>query len=520
MSAQVEESRPAARIGFAPGDTLLTAGWGPLLAVVAAGLTLGFFGWYGILVPTHRPTLIQLGLPVAVLAGCVFSVWAWLAYSRYFASRAGVLYQRSLQYDAISWVPFVLMWLAFVLPLWLTHGGTRLFVYCFALFCITKWAVAARFNQTVRDVTVDYLITRVAIIVIAELAAVIVGQRPGEHVQESRHLLLAVWGRWDAVHYLDIAIAGYHGTDMAFFPLYPLLIAGLGSLIGNHLVAGLIISNAALFFGLLFLYKLVEHEFDRGVARRAIFYISIFPTAVFFSAVYTESLFFMLTVASFYYMRERRWWLAGGIGLFAALTRVEGILLVVPFAIEWATANWALLRDPFDPARSRELGKAVLNLVPVLLICLGLGLYMAWLWVLRGDPLYFSHVQINWNRHLAAPWTAVWNSWQKIAHAASGQTIANQAIELTFTALMVGVLAGGWRKLKPSYIAYMALSILVPMSTSSLMSMQRFALVLFPMFAILALWGKRPSVNNAIVAFFLPLLGLFTVLFADWYWVG
>lgn len=520
MSAQVEESRPAARVRFAPADTLLAAGWAPLAAVLAAGLTLGFFAWYAFLVPTHRPTLIEAGLLVFVAAGGALAVWAWLAYGRYFASRAGVRYQRSLQYDAISWVPFVLMWLAFVLPLWLTHGGVRLFVYCFALFCIAKWVVAARFNQTVREVTVDFIVTRFAIIVIAELAAVIVGQRPGEHVQESSHLLLAVWGRWDAVHYLDIATIGYHGTDMAFFPLYPLLIAGLGPLIGNHLVAGLIISNVALFFGLLFLYKLVEHEFDRGVARRAIFYISIFPTAVFFSAVYTESLFFMLTVASFYYMRERRWWLAGGIGLFAALTRVEGVLLAVPFVIEWASANWNALRDPFGGERRQALSRALLDLLPIVLIGVGLGLYMGYLWVLNGDPLYFSHVQVHWNRHLAAPWTSVISTWHKITHATTGQTVANQAIELTFTALMIGVLAGGWRKLKPSYVAYMALSILVPMSTSSLMSMQRFALVLFPMFPILALWGKRPSVNNAIVAFFLPLLGLFTVLFADWYWVG
>jgi hypothetical protein len=518
VSAHVEESPPRAHFQAALGDTLLASGWGPLSAVVAAGLTLGFFAWYGILVPTHHPALIQLGLPLSIVLGPVFTLWGWLAYSRYFAGRAGVRYPRSLQYDAISWMPFVLLWLAFVLPLSLTHGGVRVFVFCAALFCLAKWAVAARFNQTVRDVTVDFLVTRFAIIVIAELAAVIVGQRPGEHVQESRNLLLAVWGHWDAVHYLDIATIGYHGTDMAFFPLYPLLIAALGSLMGNHLVAGLVISNAALFFGLLFLYKLVEHEFERSVARRAIFYISIFPTAVFYSAVYTESLFFMLTVASFYYMRERRWWLAGIIGLFAALTRVEGVLLAVPFAIEWVTAHWDVLRGAHTDAKA--LRWVLFDFAPIVLIFIGLGLYMAYLWVLRGDPLYFSHVQSNWNRHLAAPWTSVWNAWHKIATAANGQTVANQAIELTFTALMVGVLIGGFRKLKPSYIAYMGLSILVPMSTSSLMSMQRFALVLFPMFAILALWGKRPSVNNAIVAFFLPLLGLFTVLFADWYWIG
>lgn len=520
MSAQAEDSRRSSPVPIAIGDRLLGAGWAPLAAVLSAGLSLGFFAWYAVIVPRHHPALSQGGLPLAVILGAALSVWAWLAYSRYFSQRAGVIYQRSLQYDALSWLPFILLWLVFVLPFSFTHGGARLFAYCLAIFCLTKWAVAARFNQTVRDVTVDFIVTRVAIIVIAELAAVIVGQRPGEHVQESRNLLLAVWGRWDAVHYLDIATIGYHGTDMAFFPLYPLLIAGLGGLIGNHLIAGLLISNAALFFGLLFLYKLVEHDFDRAVARRAIFYISIFPTAVFFSAVYTESLFLMLTVASFYYMRERRWWLAGAIGFFAAMTRVEGVLLAVPFVIEWATANWGLLRDAFDRSRGRELLRAAVNLLPLVFIAMGLALYMGYLWILNGDPLTFSHVQSHWNRQLAAPWTAVWNSWHKIVTATSGETIANQTIELSFTALMIGVLLGGFRKLKPSYIAYMGLSILVPMSTSSLMSMQRFALVLFPMFAILALWGRRPSVNNVIVALFLPLLGLFTVLFADWYWVG
>ena len=185
---------------------------------------------------------------------------------------------------------------------------------------------------------IDFAVTRLAIIVIAELAAVIIGQRAGTHVQESSHVLLAVWGRWDAVHYLDIATQGYHGTDMAFFPLYPLLIRIVGALAGNHLIAGLLISNASFFFGLLYLYKLLEHEYDRAVARRAIFYVSIFPTAVYFAAVYTESLFFMLTVASFYYMRERMWWVAGALGFFAALTRVEGVLLVVPFVMEWAAA--------------------------------------------------------------------------------------------------------------------------------------------------------------------------------------
>lgn len=505
MFADTHLSRPAQSRLFDP-SALLVAGWPALLAVALAGLTLGFFGWYAVVVPRHHGALGELGLLAGTLGGALLAIALWNAYSRYFARRAGITLVRSLRYDAWTWAPSCLLWFTFVLPPQLVPGA-RLLLLAATLACVGKVLIAARFNQTVREVLIDFAATRVVIIVIAELAAVIIGQRAGTHVQESSYALLAVWGRWDAVHYLDIATQGYQGTDMAFFPLYPLLIRIVGSLAGNHLIAGLLISNASFFFGLLYLYKLLEREFDRGVARRGIFYVSIFPTAVFFSAVYTESLFFMLTVASFYYMRGGRWWFAAIFGFFAALTRVEGILLLVPFLIEW----WS---------QDRGIGlRALLDLAAAALIPLGLALYMAYLWVLRADPLYFSHVQSHWNRHLAPPWVSVANAFDKVLHG-SGQVVAHQSLEIAFTILMIAVLIGGWHALRPSYIAYMALSILVPMSTSNLMSMPRFALVLFPMFAILARWGERPWVNNVILAFSLPLLGLFTVLFADWYWVA
>ncbi|HEV3090763.1 MAG TPA: mannosyltransferase family protein [Candidatus Cybelea sp.] len=506
MSAGTDLSRPFHERLARAGDAL-AAGWPALAAVALSGLTLGFFAWYAMVVPRHHGAEGQAALLAGTTVGVAFAVAAWLAYSWYFSRRAGITLVRSLRYDALTWLPFLLLWLTFASEAQLAHEA-RLLLIGVALFCVGKVLIAARFNQTVREVLIDFAATRTAIIVIAELAAVIIGQRAGTHVQESSHVLLAVWGRWDAVHYLEIATQGYSGTNMAFFPLYPLLINLLGGLAGNHLIAGLVISNAAFFFGLLYLYKLLEHEYDRAVARRAIFYVSIFPTAVYFTAVYTESLFFMLTVASFYYMRERMWWVAGALGFFAALTRVEGVLLLVPFVMEWSAVAESSGKKAFG------------DLAAALLIPLGLAFYMAYLWVLRADPLYFSHVQIHWNRHFAPPWVSLINAFGKIAHSTGPQVVANQSLEVGFTLLMIGVLVAGWRSLRPSYIAYMTLSILVPMSTSNLMSMPRFALVLFPMFAILARWGERPWVNNVILAFSLPLLGLFTVLFADWYWVA
>ena len=497
-------------------EALAAGGWPALITVAFGGFSAGVFAWYAFLTHAqHSSATLEATLLAAVVGGPVAALAGWDAYARYFARRTDIDYPSSLRWDVASWAMLALLWIVLVAPGGMSTIG-RAAALAFGLFGLVKLLIAARFNDTVRDVLVTFVVTRIPIIIIAELAAIIVGQRAGTHFAASTNPLLAVWGRWDAEHYIGIATSGYSGTEPAFFPLYPLLIAGLGTLTNNHLVAGLLISNVASFFALLYLYKLVEHEFNRQVAHRSIFYVSIFPTAIFFSAVYTESLFLFLSVASFYYVRERRWVLAGLFGAFASLTRVEGVLLAVPFLIEWAIALYESRRDVFK----WPLDSLVRPLLGVCIIPLGLVAYMGYLWVLNGDPLMFSHVQAHWGRHLAPPWQSFEHAVRIMTGHYAPQTVANQLLEVTFTILMLAVLAIGFRRLRVSYIAYMIVSILVPMSTSSLMSMPRFALVLFPMFALFGLWGAKHNVNNAIVAFSLPLLGLFTVLFADWYWVA
>ena len=522
-TGSVNTAAVGGRMRLAPVGLIAAAGWPASIAVSIAGLTAGFFAWYALISRAqHGAVFLEGSFVASLVVGVAATLYAWHWYARYFSRRANVTYATALRYDAASWAMLVLMWVALLGPVGASATG-RAIAVAIGLFAVSKIAVAAYFNRTVRDVSVTFIVTRVSIIVIAELAAIVIGQRPGAHYAASTNPVLAVWGRWDAEHYLNIARLGYGGTEVAFFPLYPMLIRGLGAVTGNLLIAGLLVSNLASFFGLLFFYKLVEHQYNRHVAQRATFYVSIFPTAIFFSAVYTESLFFALTVASFYYIRERRWVTAGIIGFFASLTRVEGVLLAVPFLIEWLAILFVSGRSISQvcaEAFKWPVDNIVRPIVGLVLVPLGLAVYMGYLWVLRGDPLYFSHVQSHWGRHLAPPWVSFSHSISMIAHAHMAQTVADQILEIAFTVLMLGVLIAGWRRLRPSYLAYMALSILIPMSTSSLMSMPRFALVLFPMFVMFGLWGGRASANNAIVAFSLPLLGLFTVLFADWYWVA
>jgi len=508
MSAQAILTRVEARFL----EAVPACGAGASLLVALGGLSLGFLIWYEMVARISGiDRLLDVGFAAALALGLIAAFAGWCFYGAYFARRCDVALVHAMRPDALSWAMLAVLPLGVVQPFLAIPMG-HLAALAVGLWALVKLIVAARCNQTVREVSVAFLVTRLPIIAIAELAYVIIGQRAGVHVSESSNPLLAVWGRWDAVHYIDIARSGYYGTDMAFFPLYPALIHALASFVGNYLIAGLLISNIAFFFGLLYCYKLVEHQYNRAVAYRTIFYISIFPTAVFFSAVYTESLFFALTVASFYYIREHRWITAGFIGALAALTRAEGILLIAPYAIE-------LINVSGPQAWWNSAGRTLRVSIGGVLIPFGLSLYMAWLWVLRGDPLYFSHLQSHWDRHLAWPWVSVMHAVKSI-RTGEPVTVATQCLEVGFTALMLAVLFASVKRLRFSYWSYMALSILVPMSTSSLMSMPRFALVLFPMFVVLGLWGGRSSINSAVVAISLPLLGLFTVLFANWYWVA
>ena len=63
-------SEPARLRLFNASDPFI-AGWPALLAVALAGITLGFFGWYAIVVPHHRPSLSELGL----LAGLAYPLF-------------------------------------------------------------------------------------------------------------------------------------------------------------------------------------------------------------------------------------------------------------------------------------------------------------------------------------------------------------------------------------------------------------------------------------------------------------
>src|SRR5688500_10795324 len=142
--------------------------------------------------------------------------------------------------------------------------------------------------------------------------------------------LIAPAVRWDSNWYVDTAVAGYLREDRqpVFFPLYPLLMRAVGTLVGSVLVAGILISLVAFFAALVMLHRLTERELGRDAARRTVFLLAFFPFALFFSAVYTEALFLALELGAFWAARRGRWAWAGVLGALGSATRNTGALLL------------------------------------------------------------------------------------------------------------------------------------------------------------------------------------------------
>lgn len=328
--------------------------------------------------------------------------------------------------------------------------------------------------------------------------------------------LLSSWARWDALRYLEIARHGYYDPiQAAFFPLYPLLVrAGTLPLGGaGAYYIGLLISNIAFFCALWALRVLAEREYGSEAAARAAVYLALFPTALFFFAPYNEALFLLLALCCFLALRRGRWWLAGGLGLLATLTRSAGLFLVVPFAVEYLSqSGWQWRRARLDAL--------AISLIPT-----GLVIYGSYCWLQFGDPLAFAHAQAHWGRSLQWPWVGLWNQQVSLANAQPVSFFqAHDLIDLAATLLMIVLVALGWRRLPLSYNGYAAALLmnflLFPQAFDDpLASNQRFALEVFPAFLTLGLLVRRSATHQAIGIIFSGLLALFSLVFITGRWL-
>jgi hypothetical protein len=329
--------------------------------------------------------------------------------------------------------------------------------------------------------------------------------------------LVAPLARWDSVWYLAIANDGYPADDprrAAFFPLYPLLLRAAGVVVGDPIVAGVLVSLGCFAAALVLLHRLTELELGRPAARATLWAVALFPGAFFFSAVYSEALFLALSVGSVYAARTGRWAWAGALGALGAATRSAGVLLVVPLALLW------LARAGERPRRLRDA--AWIAVVPA-----GLLAFCAALALGGGDPLAPMHAQDTWFRAFAGPFAGAWDgtaaAWRGVHHLDDPAARADVVL-FGFLLAAVPAVVGTLRRLPPAYGAYvvsaLALPLSYPVAPQPLMSLPRFLAVLFPLFMWLGAWladGGRVRRLAVLGPFAVGLVAVSAVV-ATWHW--
>jgi len=311
--------------------------------------------------------------------------------------------------------------------------------------------------------------------------------------------------RWDSYWYLDIVENGYYlKTDntlsnVAFFPLYPILIKILGTIfLGNFVIAGWMLSMGFLLCAVVYFYKLVK-EFHPDIDPEwPILFMLVFPTAFFFNIVYTESLFLFLTLGCFYYAFRKQFWLAGAFAFFGALAHSNGIFLALPILWEiWRTYGWKSIFTP--------------KIIPVFLPVLATASFFAYTALKFHDLFLFFKLESAWGRSF----TPNKDHFIFFSHPA----IINFSIDLFFTILIIAVIFLVYKKLSPLYALSMSATVLAALTSGTLMSIGRYSLVLFPMFILLAS-VRNPLFRMGWIFASILLLAMDITLFVTNYWAG
>lgn len=295
----------------------------------------------------------------------------------------------------------------------------------------------------------------------------------GWALQEPFRSILEPWLRWDTVWFLKIAKYSYHpaSPELAFPPVYPLLIRGLAWLLGGqYLLAALLISWIALFGSCYLLGTYFAEKYGVQNAQKSIRYLLFFPTAFFFFAGYSESLFLLIVLAAWILADRKQWGWAGVLGALAVLTRYVDIFLVLPLGYMWLK----------HAIRTRQ----VRGILPLLLIPAS---YFAWLSYLsaRYGSSPADVLGTEWALHFDWPWTGIIVTFQNI-----GAVPVLNKVPLFYNLLAVGLVLFSlvwWLRRKhleeAAFIAGILLISLVKLPNARvLVSTSRYVLPLFPLY--------------------------------------
>lgn len=373
-----------------------------------------------------------------------------------------------------------------------------------------------------------------AVLLLFALIAAHLGREvaPPEGATEFLKRLVA---RWDAGWYLSIAEGGYTSgegrpANVAFYPLLPGLIHAAHWVVPSWRGAGALVVHGALFGALAYLYALARLDYDRPTALRAAVALLLCPAAVFLGAIYTESLLLLTMIASLYHARRGQWWRAGLWGAAAGLTKIVGGVVLLPLLWEYCRGDWR--RGPAGPDRRRFLRTApALALAP-----LGALAFLGYLQLRFGSYRVFFAAQEGWNRGtFFRPFFP--DGWELLRAylRGEGDRVTNyfypqgstlpspgafMVMDLLFLLVFVAIGLVLWWRVRGSYGLFVLAVLGLVAFSGSPQSMNRFAIILFPVYIGFALAARRPALGFGLFVLSGLLQAFYTFLYVNGFWAG
>ncbi len=343
----------------------------------------------------------------------------------------------------------------------------------------------------------------------------------GSNQISSTTSLINLFSNWDSKWYSQIALMGYPtGTNplsgtWAFFPLYPVLMRlfgtpflGFTSSAQAVLISGFLISNILFFTSIFLFYKITQTIFDNNrICLLSTVFFAFLPGALFYSCVYSESLFMTFTLGAFYLLEKNQSAKAGILGFFASLTRSNGFLILIPFV--------------YNGLQTRKYRTAIYQTV---LIALPYLLFSIYGYALTG---LFPVREVVYNRL----WGATRFTLTEIASFQQGYAILASAETILLLVPFVWFLfreeisikdfikgSNARRDLKYWALSFWILFMIVFYTDPK--SLHRYVLPMLPLYWVYALiWDKSSKIGKALLGVFVIILIIGTILFTkgDYY---
>jgi hypothetical protein len=317
------------------------------------------------------------------------------------------------------------------------------------------------------------------------------------------------WSRFDAGWYLSIAGNGYvHPPEgqspVAFFPAYPTVVRGVGNLIDNMSLAGILVTIACGLAASLLFWRWCRDRLPATAAFVAVAALLVYPYGWYlYGAVYADALFLASALAAFVLLERDRPLLAGLAGALASAARPVGLAVTAGLVVCALERRGALQgRWRLGLPRRIDLRRVRLRDTGVLVSIAGLAGYCIYLWHRFGDPFLFSTVQQYWEQP-AGPRTwlklylggqILWGDDRVMVYGHVAQAILTVAF---FVAIPFVGRRFGW-----GYATYVfVLVAIAAVGSKDFQGLGRYLIAAFPVFALAGEWlAERPGLQRVALA--------------------